>query len=256
MMEREILGCRVDGPTLREAVDIVADFIREGSPHHVITLNAEIAYRAAREAALRQVINAAHLVTPDGAGIVWASAFLGCPVPERVTGIDLFAALAAEGAKRKWRFYLYGAAPGVAAEAARRLAERFPGLQVVGSSHGYLSGEEEAALVREIKGLRPDILAVALGAPKQELWIAEHLQELGVPVAIGIGGTLDVLAGRVGRAPGWMQRLGLEWFYRLLNEPRRAKRMLALPKFIIAVMGQKFFRHSGKKAGKMTQDGE
>ncbi|SMB89575.1 N-acetylmannosaminyltransferase [Thermanaeromonas toyohensis ToBE] len=233
-----MLGCRVDGFTLKEAVELLSCFIASGKPHHVVTLNAEMAYRALHDPELKDIINRADLVTPDGAGVVWATRILGTPVPERVAGIDLVQALAWQAAEKGWRLFLYGGVPGVAEEAARKLKERHPGLNIIGTSHGYLSKEEERELLQHLKENRPHLLLVALGSPKQEYWIAQHLKELGVPVAIGVGGSLDVLAGRIRRAPRFMQGLGLEWLYRVLQEPKRVKRVLALPKFIIAVLTQ------------------
>lgn len=231
-----VLGCRVDAVTLREALDVLSQFIASGRPHHVVTLNAEMAYRALRDLEFKTIINRADLITPDGAGIVWATRILGSPVPERVAGIDLVQALAWRAAGEGWRLFLYGGAPGVAEEAAQRLKERYPGLNILGTSHGYLNREEEKRLLESLKESPPDILLVALGSPKQEYWIAEHLEELGIPVAIGVGGSLDVLAGRTKRAPHFMQKWGLEWLYRAMREPRRVKRVGALPKFIIAVL--------------------
>lgn len=236
--ERRVLGCRVDGPTLAEAVELVEQFITSGTPHHIVTLNAEMAYRASREPELLEIINRAGLVTPDGAGIVWAARFLGAPVAERVTGVDLVEALAARAAEKGWRLFFYGAAPGVAEEARARLLSRYPGLKISGTAHGYLTPAEEKDLLARLKTMRPDILLVALGAPKQEYWIARHLEELGIPVAMGVGGALDVLAGEVRRAPLWMQRKGMEWLYRVLKDPKRAKRIMALPKFIWGVWRQ------------------
>ncbi|KYH33596.1 WecB/TagA/CpsF family glycosyltransferase [Neomoorella mulderi] len=233
-----VLGNRVDPLTLAGAVARVTEFIRAGTPHHVVTLNAEIAYRAYCEPELQALINRAHLVTADGAGILWAARKLGTPLPERVTGIDLLQALAVAGARQGWRFYLYGAAPGVAEAAAARLQKEHPGLVVAGTSHGYLSSREIPGLIEAIKAARPHILLVGLGAPKQEYWIASHLEELQVPVAMGVGGSFDVLAGRVQRAPAWVQRLNLEWLYRVIQEPGRVKRTLALPKFMLVVLRQ------------------
>ncbi|MDN5345163.1 MAG: N-acetylglucosaminyldiphosphoundecaprenol N-acetyl-beta-D-mannosaminyltransferase [Clostridia bacterium] len=230
-----ILGNRVDSLTLAGAVARVKEFVRAGTPHHVVTLNAEIAYRAYGEPQLQAVINRAHLVTADGAGILWAARRLGHPLPERVTGIDLLQALAAAGAGEGWRFYLYGAAPGVAAQAAAHLQREHPGLVVAGTSHGYLGPDAMPLLLAEIRAAQPHILLVGLGAPKQEYWIASYLEELQVPVAMGVGGSFDVLAGVARRAPAWVQRLNLEWLYRVVKEPKRVKRIMALPKFMIAV---------------------
>lgn len=230
-----ILGCRVDSLTLAGAVARVAQYIEEGTPHQVVTINAEIAYQAHRDPRLREIINRAALVTADGSGVVWAARTLGHPLPERVTGIDLLQALAAAGARQGWRFYLYGAAPGVAGIAAARLKASYPGLEVAGTSHGYQTAAEMPGLLAAIKAARPHVLLVGLGAPKQEYWIAGHLQELRVPVAIGVGGSFDVLAGVVKRAPVWLQKLNLEWLYRVV-QGKRFKRFLALPKFMLAVL--------------------
>ncbi|MDK2821295.1 MAG: N-acetylglucosaminyldiphosphoundecaprenol N-acetyl-beta-D-mannosaminyltransferase [Clostridia bacterium] len=235
MLSRYILGNRVDSLTMDEAVDKIAEFIKEGKPHHIVTMNAEIAYQAYNNPQLQAVINRADLVTADGSGIVWAAKKLGKPVKERVTGIDLLKALANEGSKRGWRFYLYGAAPGVAAKAAKRLEQDYVGIKVVGTKNGYISEREMPALIKDIKGVKPDILLVGLGAPRQEYWIARHLEEVQVPVMIGVGGSFDVLAGVVPRAPEWIQRLNLEWLYRIVKF-KRFKRALALPKFMLAVL--------------------
>lgn len=231
-----LLGARVDAVTLEEAVERVAAFIRAGGAHQVVTLNPEYLYRARREPHLLEVVRRAALVTADGIGIVWAARVLGRPLPERVTGIDLLLALAARAAREGWRVFLLGALPGVADAAAANLTARYPGLQVVGTHHGYFAPEEELQVVARIRAARPDVLFAALGAPKQEVWLARHLAALQVPVAMGVGGSFDVLAGWVKRAPAWLRRLHLEWLGRLLYEPRRWRRMLVLPKFVWIVL--------------------
>ena len=236
MKQAVVLGAQVHGVTMDEAVETAAEFIRSGMPHQVITLNAEILYRAHGDPVLLNVVNSAHMVTPDGAGIVWACRRLGQPVPERVTGIDLMQALAARAEQEGWRIFLYGAASGVADAAAEELLARHPRLLITGVSHGYLDAQQQEELVASIRKTAPDILFVALGAPRQDLWIHENLEKLDVPVCIGVGGSLDVIAGRVKRAPQLVQNLKLEWLYRLLREPSRYRRMLALPKFVLAVL--------------------
>ncbi|MEW6662558.1 MAG: WecB/TagA/CpsF family glycosyltransferase [Bacillota bacterium] len=236
MKKVSILGVRVDAVTMPETLNIIEGFIQEGKPRHVITLNAEIIHRAWQEPSLKEIIDQAHLVTPDGSGVVWAAKKLGTPVPERVTGIDLVQALLPLAAQKGWSLYFYGGKPGVAEEAARRLKEQHPGLIIAGTSHGYLSEQDKHHLLVDIKAKKPHILLVALGAPRQEHWIRQHLAGLNVPVSIGVGGTLDVLSGRVKRAPAAFQKLKMEWLYRLLKEPWRARRMLALPKFTLAVL--------------------
>ena len=234
-MKSNILGVKVDAVNMDGALSKIEQYILSGRPHHVITLNAEILYTAQDDPALLEIINSAHLVTPDGAGIVWAAKHLGQPVPERVTGIDLMLHLMSRAEERGWRVFLYGAAPGVAEEAAAKLMEKHPELKIVGISHGYLDDEGEVKLRQEVRDAEPHVLLAALGAPKQEYWIQEHLGALSVPVNMGVGGSFDVIAGRVRRAPLWMQRARLEWLYRLIQEPKRYKRMLNLPKFMLAV---------------------
>jgi N-acetylglucosaminyldiphosphoundecaprenol N-acetyl-beta-D-mannosaminyltransferase len=235
----DILGCLVDRVTMHEALTRIEGFLAQGAPRQVITLNAEIIVAAQTQPALREVINRADLVTPDGAGVVWAARQLGKGVPERVTGIDLTQALAHRAAQRGWSLFLLGARPGVAEKAARKLQSRYPGLRVKGVRHGYFQASEEAEVVAAVAAADPDIVLVALGAPRQEFWIHRHLQELRAPVCIGVGGSLDVIAGEVPRAPAFMIRHNLEWLYRLWREPSRWKRQKALPVFVVRVLGAK-----------------
>lgn len=204
--------------------------------YHVITLNPEIAMACQQDTRLQRVLGAADLVVPDGVGILWAARWRGQRLPERVTGIDLAERLAARAAQHGHRLFLLGARPGVAEEAAARLARRYPGLVVAGTHGGSPNPCDDAETLARIAGARPDILLVAYGAPAQEWWIARLRTQVGVPVVIGVGGALDLLAGRVPRAPQWMRRVGMEWLYRLLREPWRARRMLALPRFGWAVL--------------------
>jgi N-acetylglucosaminyldiphosphoundecaprenol N-acetyl-beta-D-mannosaminyltransferase len=243
-----ILGARVDAAGMQGAIDFAAAAVaaarsadgKKIKPKQIITLNAEIIYRAQNEPELLDLINQADLVTPDGAGVVWAANYLGRPVPERVTGIDLLQEIVKEAGKKGWRLFFFGGAPGITAKAAENLQKKYQNLQIVGTKHGYLASiEEEEALIELIKKSTPDILFVALGAPKQEFWIKKHQEKLQVPVCIGVGGSFDVLAGKFTRAPGWMQEARLEWLYRLLKEPARYKRMLALPKFMLKVIQSK-----------------
>jgi len=231
-----ILGCTLDPVSMEEAVQIVADMITLEGCHQVITLNAEIIYQAVHQLPLQQMINQADLITPDGAGVVWAAQHLGCPVKERVTGIDLVARLAQEGAERGWSFYFLGAAPGVAAEAAAKLCALYPQLQVVGTADGYFSSADEKQVIEAINRSGANILLVGLGAPRQDLWIAENREKFACQVAIGVGGSFDVLAEKLNRAPGWMIKLNLEWLYRLVKEPSRWRRQLALPRFVGLVL--------------------
>lgn len=229
-----VLGVGVDPVTLPEAVERIAGWIG-GRTRQVVTLNPEMVMKARRQPALARVFAAADLVTADGVGIVWAARRLGQPLPGRVTGVDLVGALLEKGARAGWRFFFLGAAPGVAEEAARRAAEGHPGLQVAGTHHGYFSSEEADRVARIVAASAPDVLLVALGSPAQEEFIARYRERLGAAVALGVGGTLDVLAGKARRAPAWLCRLGLEWAYRVARQPSRLGRAMAIPAFMWAV---------------------
>ena len=234
-----ILGCRVDIADTAECLDRIAQLVDAGTAAHVITLNAEIVYQAQTNPMLREIINQAALVTPDGIGIVWGGRQLGYAIPERVSGIDLLGGICQAAPAKGWKIYLLGSSPGVADEAAAKLKAQFPGLHICGSHHGYFHAEEEPSIMADINRSQADILVVSLGAPKQEIWISQHKKDLAVPVCIGVGGSLDVIAGHKKRAPGWMIKTNLEWLYRLLAEPSRWRRQLALPKFVLLIYKSK-----------------
>ncbi|MGE5391090.1 MAG: WecB/TagA/CpsF family glycosyltransferase [Deltaproteobacteria bacterium] len=244
-MERaNILGCGVDLISMEEAVAAIEKMVESGRPHQVITLNAEIIYQAREDADLQGIINSADLVTPDGIGVVWAAGRLGHRSAGRVTGIDLLERLAARSAQLGWKVYLLGSAPGVAEAAGRILQDRYRSLNVVGTHHGYFKPDEVPALLQEINHLTPDLLCVALGAPGQEIWIDHYKEQLGVPVMIGVGGSLDVIGGFKQRAPELFIKLNLEWFYRLVSEPSRLKRQMVLPRFAMQVIREKYRKSS------------
>ncbi|MBF7081612.1 WecB/TagA/CpsF family glycosyltransferase [Desulfallas sp. Bu1-1] len=236
-MRVELFGAPVDRLTMEQAEERVAELVRGGRSCRVITLNPEFLYRAvSAEPLLLELVRRADLVTADGEGIVWAGRVAGTPFPERVTGIDLMLRLVRRAAAEGWRVYLLGSAPGVAGEAAANLQRKYPGLQVAGTHHGYFKPDEEELVVRQVKQAAPQLLFVALGAPRQELWIDRHVDRIGPVVAMGVGGSFDVVAGRVARAPRWMQRMKIEWLGRLIREPSRWRRMLVLPKFAWLVL--------------------
>ena len=239
MLERnriDVLGVGVDVVTSRQALERVEEFIRKASPPSLVaTANAEMVMIAQQDAELFQILNSAELVLADGAGVVWAAGRLGSGVPERVAGYDLTQDLLRLSAEKGYRVYWLGAAPGVAAAAAARAAALNPGLITVGIHDGYFQPADDAGIIDLVKTARPDILLCALGVPKQEKWLSKYREVLQVPVTIGVGGTFDVMAGNVKRAPLWMQRSGLEWSYRLLRQPSRLFRMMALPRFVLKV---------------------
>ncbi len=236
MVERvNILGVDVDAVTMAEAVDVVRRAMDTRAGVMVATANAEMLMRATHDEELRRILNASALVVPDGAGTVWAARHLGHAMPERVAGYDLAQELLRRAPAEGRRVYFFGAAPGVAEKAKAKAEQIYPGIEIVGVRNGFFSSADNAAIIAEIRAARPDLLLVALGVPKQEKWIAAHLAELDVPVAIGVGGTLDVMAGVMKRAPHWMQKAKLEWLFRGLMQPKRAGRLLALPKFVLKV---------------------
>lgn len=235
----EILGVKVNSLTMAQAVEAVQQFIAEKKVALVATANAEMLMRSTQDEELKDILNQADLVVPDGAGTVWAAGHLGEPMPERVAGFDLAQELMREAPARGDRIYFFGSAPGVADKAKVKAEELYPGIQVVGTRNGFFTEADEPGIVAEIKAARPDILLAALGVPKQEKWLKKHMQELQVPVSIGVGGTLDVMAGVMERAPLWMQKAKLEWLFRGLKQPSRAGRLLALPKFVLKVVASK-----------------
>jgi N-acetylglucosaminyldiphosphoundecaprenol N-acetyl-beta-D-mannosaminyltransferase len=228
----ELLGVPVQRTDVAGALHRITQFVEERAPHQVVTPDSSAVVRAQEDPELMEILRSADLVTADGAGLVWMAKVMGLPLWERVSGVDLMQHICELAAEKRYSIYLVGAAPGVAAEAADKLKEQYPGLAVAGTMHGYFGEDEEPEVVRRIADAKPDVLFVALGVPRQEKWIRRHLDELGVPVAIGVGGSFDVIAGRLKRAPLLMQRWGLEWLWRALRQPSRLPRLLALPRFV------------------------
>ncbi len=226
-----ILGVRGDAITFDAALTCIEGYIAAGRPRQIVTVNPEFVMASQSNAEFRRVINEAALSLPDGAGVWWASRRLGRPVPERIPGVDLVDRLAALAADKGYRLYLLGALPGVAERAAGALCARHPALTVAGTYAGSPRPADEAGIVAQVRAAQPHILLVAYGAPAQDLWIARNLERLGVPVCIGVGGAFDYLAGVHPLAPRWLRRIGLEWLHRLVTQPWRWRRMLALPRF-------------------------
>lgn len=218
---RGVLLDRVDRP---EAIDRISGFLESGTPHQIVTVNLDFLAIAQTNPRFRDTLNLADLAVADGMPLVWVSRLRGEAVPERVTGVWLAEECCRIAAERNAGVFLLGAAPGVAAAAGRELETRYPGLRVVGAYAppiGAIDDAENDHILEQIRQATPSFLFVALGAPRQDLWIRDNLQRIGVPVAMGVGCVFDVLAGRIDRAPAWMQRAGLEWAFRLGREPRR-----------------------------------
>ncbi|MBR6013091.1 MAG: WecB/TagA/CpsF family glycosyltransferase [Selenomonadaceae bacterium] len=240
MFERvEILGVKVDALTMAQAVEKIESLISEKKSSLVATANAEMLMRATEDEELKKILNSAELVTADGAGTVWAAHHLGKNMPERVAGYDLVQEIMKISPKKSWKIFLFGAAPTIAEKAKLKAEELYPNIKIVGVRNGYFSAEDEPEIISQIKKSQPDILLAALGVPKQEKWLYAHKDELKVPVSIGVGGTFDVMAGVVKRAPLWMQKAKLEWLFRAMLQPSRAGRLIALPKFVLKVVMSK-----------------
>lgn len=216
-----IFGFAVDAVDLAGAVERCEQLIAAGEGAQQTSLNAAKVVSARDDARLREIISSSELVTADGQPVVWAARLLGRPLPERVAGIDLMEALLPLAAERGYGVYILGARPEILEQAVQRLRERSPGLRIVGYRNGYFADADSAAVCAEIRAAQPDILFVAMSSPRKEYWIAQHRHELGVPFAMGVGGAIDVVAGLTQRAPRWLQRAGLEWLYRLSQEPGR-----------------------------------
>jgi N-acetylglucosaminyldiphosphoundecaprenol N-acetyl-beta-D-mannosaminyltransferase len=236
----DILGVPVDSITMKEAIAKIESFLDESGVHAIFTPNAEIMMAAQREPELKEILSNADMLTADGAGVVLASKLLGRRVPEKVSGIDLVQNIFKTCASKGLRIFLFGAKPGVAQEAAEKITAANPGIVIAGCRDGYFTPDQENDIVNEINSARADLLIVALGAPKQEKWIARNKNALNVKVCMGVGGTIDILSGRVQLSPDFFRKNGLEWLHRLYREPRRARRMMDLPRFMIRVMWEKF----------------
>jgi len=225
-----LMGVPIDRLTTSEVLRRIEGYVAERRPRRIVTVNLDYLRLAGREAAFRETLRSADLAVADGMPLVWAAKLAGTSLPERVAGLDLVERIAEHGAPRGWSVFLLGAAPGVADEAGRVLASRYPSLRIAGTCAPPMGfgSEENARIVQMVREAAPDVLFVCLGAPRQDLWIHENIDALGVPVAIGVGCAFDVISGNVRRAPRWMQRAGLEWAYRLVNEPARLWRRYVL----------------------------
>ena len=235
-MKINILGVAFDALTLGEAEERADALLCSGAGGYIVTANPEIVLRCREDAAYAAAVNGAKLVLADGVGDLCAARILGTPLPGRVAGADLVPRLLARLAERGGSVFLYGARPGVAERAGESLQSACPGLRIAGTENGYIS--DETALLEALEREKPDLLLLGLGAPRQELWMARNRQKTNA-VMIGVGGLLDVFAGDIPRAPEAWQRLGLEWLYRLLREPRRFKRVIRLPKILLLALRER-----------------
>lgn len=238
-----VLNVPISNINREKAKKSILTWLYEDSPRMVFTPNSEMVMAAQRDEKLKTALGAADMVIPDGIGVVWASRYSEKKLSQRVAGCDLAHELLKEMEKTDRTVYILGGAPGVADKAAKNMIEKYPTLKIIGTHHGYYKQEEDTIIKENIKALKPDLLLVAFGSPRQENWIYDNKDELGFKVAMGVGGTVDIMAGTAKRAPLIFQKLGLEWLHRLIKQPTRIGRMMQLPIFMITVFKQAKFGH-------------
>jgi N-acetylglucosaminyldiphosphoundecaprenol N-acetyl-beta-D-mannosaminyltransferase len=248
----EILGVRVHSINMAQVLELVTSLASDDKPHHLVTVNPEFIMEARRNAAFLRCLNSASVAVPDGIGVVIAQRLQGIRTHGRIAGVDIVEGIAELSARHGFGIFLLGAAPGVAEMAAEKLQERYTGLRIAGTFAGSPRPEEEAEIISRITQARPHFLFVAYGAPRQDLWIQRNMHRLQVPVSMGVGGTFDFIAGVAVRAPRVFQQIGLEWFYRLMREPHRWRRMLALPRFAFAVLASRIVPAASTAAPETT----
>ncbi len=220
-MRATLLGCEIERVDISQAVSACEQFVDSRRRAQHMAVNAAKLVAMNDDSRLREIVERCELVTADGQSIVWASRLLGDPVPERVAGIDLMQRLLARAEERGYGVYILGARAEVLDRAVARILDRYPRLRIVGYHDGYFDESCDHAVVNEVRAARPDILFVAMSSPRKEYFLGENRRELNVPFVMGVGGAIDVMAGVTRRAPRLVQRLGLEWLYRLVQEPRR-----------------------------------
>lgn len=239
MNRLKVLGIPVNSMDMSEAIEAVHQSLQKKEMLRIMTANAEMIMQAQENPALKECLINSSLVVADGAGVVWAAKELGSEIPERVAGVDLAYQIIKLSAEKGFRVFFLGAGPDIAEIAAKNMKKLYPNLHIVGVRDGFFRESDEANVVQEINQSRAEILFVALGSPKQELWLEKYKDQLHPYIRMGVGGTFDVMADRVTRAPLWMQKNSLEWLYRGVSQPTRWRRLLILPKFILEIKKQK-----------------
>lgn len=243
----KIFGVAIDKLTKAEVLEKIKLFLKQDYPHTIYTPNTEIVMECRENSKLKAILNRGDIVIPDGIGLIYASKIKKKGLNERITGCDVSLDILDIANQEGYSLYLLGGEPGVSEEACEKIIKKYPNIDVVGTSDGFFRGthiglagdREEQAVIEKINSLKADILFVGLGAPKQELWIDENKDKLNCKLIIGNGGTIDILSERVKRAPEIYQKLGLEWLYRLLKDPKRIKRQMVIPLFILMILFSK-----------------
>ncbi len=234
-----LLGVKISLCTMQDAVENICKNVKEKKQTFIVTANSEIVMLCKNDAHFKHIVNCANFVYPDGIGIVWGGRYLGHEITERITGFDLVQELFKKSCTQNINFFLFGTEQKTVEKAVANTISTYPNANIVGFRNGFFSSSQTDEIIQQINEASPDILLVALGAPKQEKWLFENKDKLNATVLLGVGGSFDVIAGNVKRAPKLMQDLGLEWLYRLSKQPQRFLRMLAIPKFMFYVWRSK-----------------
>jgi N-acetylglucosaminyldiphosphoundecaprenol N-acetyl-beta-D-mannosaminyltransferase len=243
-MSVEVLGCPVTKLCLEDFVSVAEAFIKSGKPHYLAVVNVAKVVKMRSDRELEESVCAADLIGADGVPLVWASRLLGNPLPGRVNGTDLMYRLLEKANEKGYRIFFFGAKEEVLHRVLKRVRTEYPGVNIAGFHHGYFTPEEESGIVSKIRTAHADILFIAFGTPKKELWVKQYLAAMSVPVVHGVGGSFDVLAGVIPRAPLWMQRNGMEWLFRVMQEPRRMwRRYLVTNTLFIMLLVKEWFRY-------------
>lgn len=231
-----ILGSPVDILTMVDCLAKIEEFIEGPSSHLVVTADSSSLVRAQTDAKLQDVYGRASLITPDSAGVLWAAKRYGASIPARVSGVEILDQVCRISAEKGWKLGFLGAEPGVAALAAENFRGKYPGCQIVGTRDGYFSREKDEEVARELQGWGADVLFVAMGIPRQEIFVLDTMHIIQAKVGIGVGGSFDVFSGKVKRAPRLFQRLHLEWLWRVLSDPSKISKIKLLPVFVKDVL--------------------
>ena len=238
-----VLGCPISKLTLDQAVEELEHYIEAGQPRYISVVNVAKIVKMQSDKALDESVKSASLIGADGVPLVWASRLLGDPLPGRVNGTDLMYRLLEKAAEKSYRVFFFGAREEILQNVLSRVRKDYPGAQIAGWRNGYFTPEDESEIVKQIRDSRADILFIAFGTPKKEIWVGKYLQAMNVPVVHGVGGSFDVFAGLIPRAPVWMQKWGLEWLFRLLQEPGRMwKRYLVTNSVFVALLVREFVK--------------
>jgi len=241
MKKISILGVNINNLSFADILLKIDEFIYSMSPNLIVTPNAEIIVSATKDDDIKNILNSASISIPDSIGVILAGKYLKTPFKERIPGIDLMMEILKQATSKKYGIYLLGASPAVIQTAAKNINKKYPDLRILGTMHGYFKNDEEQEVLDDILDANPDILFVGMGSPYQEKWAIKHLHKLRVPVIMCVGGSFDVISGYLKRAPKWMQKIGLEWLYRFMQQPSRLKRILVLPFFIYLLIKKQMF---------------